>query len=173
MPYNIFYIAFFAIALGIAIALLTRFGKPAQKAEVLPEVAFAERAAHAFVRPVGAEELHSLALRLFSRYGIELQEESAAAGGDFHLMGTSLDPITGGRYAIHCHVAVDENEVLPPEHILEFRDFVRAQGLTRGIYLSTGYFAKESRFLVEDAPISLLSRGDVKGLLESGDTPRL
>ena len=133
---------------------------------MLPEPAFAARAAHDFATPVGARELRDLAQRLFQRYAIEVESESAGADGDFYLVGTSSDPVVGGRYVIHCHVG-EASEVLPPERILEFRDFVRAQGLTRGIYLTTGYFAKESRFLVEDAPVSLLSRGDVKTLLES------
>ena len=67
MPYNIFYIAFFAIVLGIAVALLTRFGKPAAPAEVIPEPAYAEREQHSLSRPVGAEELREIALRLFAR----------------------------------------------------------------------------------------------------------
>ena len=166
MPYNVFYIAFFAIALGIAVALLTRFGKAAEKQPVLPEAAFEARTEHAFVRPVGGEELRGLAKRLFGRYGIEVEGETSVSETDFYLLGGSDDPVIGGRYAVHCHVG-GPDEVLPPEQILEFRDFVRAQGMTRGIYLTTGYFAKESRFLVEDAPISLLSRGDVKRLLES------
>jgi hypothetical protein len=166
MPYNIFYIAFFAIALGIAVALLTRFGKPAEKQPVLPEAAFEARTEHAFARPVGAEELRGLARGLLGRYGIEVEGETSVSEGDFYLLGQSADPVVGGRYVVHCHVG-GEDEVLPPESILEFRDFVRAQGMTRGIYLTTGYFAKESRFLVEDAPVSLLSRGDVKQLLEA------
>ena len=165
MPYNIFYIAFFAIVLGIAVALLTRFGKPAAPAEVIPEPAYGERGQHTLDGPVGAEELRRIALRLFARYGITFEGEHQGSADDFYLLGSSADPVTGGRYAVNCHVGAPD-EVLPPERILEFRDFVRAQGLTRGVFLSTGYFAKESRFLVEDAPISLLSRGDVKKLLE-------
>ncbi|MFQ5600882.1 MAG: restriction endonuclease [Candidatus Krumholzibacteriia bacterium] len=167
MPYNIFYIAFFAIVLGIAVALLTRFGKPAQKPQVLPEPAFEERRQHTFDRPVGAAELRGLAVRLLARYGIQVEGEDRSSDRDFYLIGSSEDPVVGGRYVLNCHVAEEQDEVLPPERILEFRDFVRAQGLTRGVFVTTGYFAKESRFLVEDAPVSLLSRGDVKKLLEA------
>ena len=165
MPYNVFYIAFFAIVLGLAVALLSRFGKPAQKQQVLPEAAFEERQTHAFARPVGEEELRALARQLLERYGIQVEGESATSEGDFYLTGASADPVVCGHYLVQCHLA-EGDEVLPPEPILAFRDFVRAQGMTRGIYLTTGYFAKESRFLVEDAPVSLLSRGDVKKLLD-------
>lgn len=164
MPYNIFYIAFFAIVVGIVVGLLTRFGKPAARPQVLPEPAFAERAAHDLPAAVGIPELRGLALRLLERYQIDVESESAVSERDFYLVGSSRDPVIGGRYVLHGHLA-EEGEVLPPERILEFRDFVRAQGLTRGIFVTTGYFAKESRFLVEDAPVSLLSRGDVKQLL--------
>jgi len=167
VPYNIFYIAFLAIALGIVLALLTRFGKPAERAQVLPEPAYDARAQHAFVQPVGAAELRTLAARLMARYGIEIESEVESAPGEFYLMGTSQDPIVGGRYVLHCHVAADDSEVLPPERILAFRDFVKAEGMTRGVFITTGYFAKESRFLVEDAPVSLLSRGDVLHLMNS------
>ena len=165
MPYNIFYIAFLAIALGIVLALLTRFGKPAERAQVLPEPAYEARAKHAFVKPVGAVELRQMAKDLMARYQIEIESEAESDEGDFYLMGESRDPIIGGRYVLHCHVAEDDTEVLPPERILAFRDFVKAQGVTRGIFITTGYFAKESRFLVEDAPVSLLSRGDVLNIM--------
>lgn len=168
MPYNIFYIAFFAIVVGIVLALLTRFGKPAARAQVLPEVAFEARGAHTFARPVGVAELRGMAEKLLARYGIAVESESETGPRDFYLIGASQDPIIGGRYAVHCHVAETDDEVLPPEHILAFRDFVKAQGMTRGIYLTTGYFAKESRFLVEDAPVSLLSRGDVATIMDAG-----
>ncbi len=164
MPLDIFSLAFIAIALGIAVALLTRFGKPAPPAEVLPEAAYEERAEHALDHDVGTEELRSAATELLARYDIEVQEGDENSEVDFYLIGTSDDPVIGGRYAVNCYLAA-ENEVLPPERILEFRDFVRAQGFSRGIFLTTGYFAKESQFLVEDAPISLLSRGEVKKLL--------
>lgn len=167
MPYNIFYIAFIAIVLGIVLALLTRFGKPAERAQVLPEPAYEARAQHAFTQPVGAAELRRLAERLMARYQITVESEAESDDGDFYLLGESQDPIVGGRYMVHCHVAEDDTEVLPPERILAFRDFVKAQGVTRGIFITTGYFAKESRFLVEDAPVSLLSRGDVSSIMNS------
>jgi len=169
VPLDIFSLAFIAIALGIAVALLTRFGRPAPRPEVLPEAAYAARADHELGTDVGLDDLRVAATQLLARYGIEVQEGDANSEHDFYLIGTSDDPVIGGRYAVNCYLAVAD-EVLPPERILEFRDFVRAQGFTRGIFLTTGYFAKESRFLVEDAPISLLSRGDVKQLLLGGVT---
>lgn len=167
MPYNIFYIAFIAIALGIVLALLTRFGKPAERAQVLPEPAYEARAQHGFTKPVGAAELRQMAERLMARYQITIESEAESGDGDFYLMGESQDPVIGGHYVVHCHVAEDDTEVLPPDRILAFRDFVKAQGMTRGIFITTGYFAKESRFLVEDAPVSLLSRGDVLNIMNS------
>lgn len=164
MPLDIFSLAMIAIALGIAVALLTRFGKPAPPAEVLPEAAYEAREDHTLDDDVGTEELRAAAAHLLGRYGIEIDEGDENSEVDFYLLGSSDDPVIGGRYAVNCYLA-SANEVLPPERILEFRDFVRAQGFTRGIFLTTGYFARESRFLVEDAPIALLSRGEVKQLL--------
>src|SRR5881628_1614409 len=111
MPYNVFYIAFFAIALGIAIALLTRFGKPAEKQQVLPEAAYEERGGHAFAGQVGAQDLRSLARRLFRRYGIQVESEAVNSERDFYLVGSSSDPVVGGRYVLNCYLAED-NEVL-------------------------------------------------------------
>jgi hypothetical protein len=165
MPYNIFYIAFFAVALGIAVALLTRFGKPAPPPEVLPEAAYEERAEHALEANIGESELRQVALRLLERHGIEVEGEDRNSEQEFYLLGRSDDPVIGGRYVVNCRVA-EPDEVLRPERILEFRDFVRAQGLTRGVFITSGYFAKEGRFLVEDAAVSLLSRGDMTKLLE-------
>lgn len=164
MPLDVVSLAFIAIALGIAVALLTRFGRPAPPAEVLPEAAWEERAAHSLETEVGLDDLRTAAAQLLTRYGIEIEEGDENSPLDFYVIGTSSDPVIGGRYAVNCYLAA-ENEVLPPERILEFRDFVRAQGFSRGIFLTSGYFARESRFLVEDAPISLLSRGDLKRLL--------
>lgn len=166
MPYNIFYLAFFAIVLGIAVALLTRFGKPAPPAEVIPEAAYQERQSHGLERSLDAAELRRVALQLFAKHGVALEREESDSEREFDLHGTSDDPLTGGRYVVRCHLAA-AGEILPPERILEFRDYVRAQGLSRGVFLSSGYFARESRFLVEDAPVSLLSRGDLLRLLDT------
>jgi hypothetical protein len=165
MPYNIFYIAFFAVVLGIVIALLTRFGRPAPPPEVLPESAYGERAQHLPEAELGEPELRRAAQNLLERYDIRVEGEDRNSEREFYLLAASDDPVIGGRYVVNCRVA-NADEVLPPERILEFRDFVRAQGLTRGVFITSGYFAKESRFLVEDAAVSLLSRGDVKKILE-------
>lgn len=104
---------------------------------------------------IGIDELDRRSEKLLSEHGITIESRSESAGGERTLVGTSGDPVIGGRYIAVC-LEIPDGEEVPAARLLGFRDEVRAAGATRGLFVTGGAFPSDAAFLVDDAPISLL-----------------
>lgn len=86
------------------------------------------------------------------------------------ITGRSDHPLIGGHYLVVCRTC-PEGLVVPSTRLLEFRDEVRAAGAAKGLFLTDGYFSSDARYLLEDAPVSLINRTELL-TVESGEPRR-
>lgn len=107
---------------------------------------------------LGIEELERRAERLLAEYGIDLESRVPSGAGEITLVGTSADPLFGGRFIAVC-AAASEGDAIAATRLLAFRDEVKASGATKGLFITDGSFPSDALFLLEDAPISLLTMG--------------
>lgn len=110
-------------------------------------------------RPLGLPELERRAGGLLEKYGIAVASRAETGPDEVTLVGTSGDPLMGGRYIVVC-AALAPGQPIPAARLLGFRDEVRAVGATKGLFLTDGLFPSDAETLLEDAPIVLLAMAD-------------
>jgi hypothetical protein len=110
-----------------------------------------------------AVDLLALAASLLDRYGIAVESRVESGPNEITLHALSRDPLIGGRYIIVCHYGPPDG-IVRSTRLLEFRDEVKATGATKGVFLTDGFFTSDARYLLEDAPVSLLNRSEVASL---------
>ncbi|MCI0588001.1 MAG: restriction endonuclease [Planctomycetes bacterium] len=142
------------IVSGIVFVLFTGFSGPKKGAGAAPEEGFPP------APPLGMDALVERAEALLARYAIRVEGRAEGAPGEVTLLGASDDPLLGGRYIVTCLTA-PEGGVVPSTRLLEFRDEVKANGATKGVFMTDGAFGSDARFLLEDAPVTLLDRTDL------------
>lgn len=145
------------IVSGIVFVLFTGFSGPRKGGGTVPEAGFSPAA------PLGMDALVGRAEALLARYSIRIEGRVEGVPGEVTLLGVSDDPLLGGRYIVTC-LASSEGAVVPSTRLLEFRDEVKANGATKGVFMTDGFFGSDARFLLEDAPVTLLNRADLSGL---------
>lgn len=150
---------------GIVFVLLTGFSGPKKGASTVPEAGFVPAA------PLGLDALVARAEALLARYAVRVESRVEGEPGEVTLLGVSDDPLVGGRYIVTC-LAASEGGVVPSTRLLEFRDEVKASGATKGVFLTDGYFGSDARFLLEDAPVTLMNRADLARLEGPPPPPR-
>jgi hypothetical protein len=146
---------------GIVFVLFTGFRGPKKGPAAAPESGVAASP------PLGMSGLLARAEALLARYGVRVDSRVETASGEVTLLGVSDDPLIGGRYIVTC-LASPEGNVVPSTRLLEFRDEVKASGATKGVFMTDGLFAGDARFLLEDAPVSLLNRADLAAMWAGG-----
>jgi len=146
------------IALSIIVfVLVIGFRSPKGRAPLVPEAGWSAEP------PPCRLDLASIANALLDRYGIEVESRIEGDDAELTIHGRSRDPLIGGRYIVVCR-ACREGEIIPSTRLLEFRDEVKASGATKGIFLTDGFFTSDARYLLEDAPVSLLNRNELSSL---------
>jgi restriction endonuclease len=108
-------------------------------------------------------DLLALAASLLERYGIAVENRVESGPNEITLHARSRDPLIGGSYIIVCHSSPPDG-IVRSTRLLEFRDEVKATGATKGVFLTDGFFTSDARYLLEDAPVSLLNRHEVAAL---------
>jgi hypothetical protein len=108
-------------------------------------------------------DLLALAESLLDRYGIAVENRVESAPNEITLHARSHDPLIGGSYIIVCHSGPPDG-IVRSTRLLEFRDEVKATGATKGVFLTDGFFTSDARYLLEDAPVSLLNRHELPSL---------
>ena len=133
------------------------FRTPKSTAPLVAEEGFSPGAG-----PAGVDLL-ALAESLLQRYGITVENRVESGPNEITLHGRSRDPLIGGRYIIVCHYGPSDG-LVRSTRLLEFRDEVKATGATKGVFLTDGFFTSDARYLLEDAPVSLLNRHELASL---------
>lgn len=110
-----------------------------------------------------AVDLLALAESLLVRYGIAVENRVESGSNEITLHARSRDPLIGGSYIIVCHSGPPDG-IVRSTRLLEFRDEVKATGATKGVFLTDGFFTSDARYLLEDAPVSLLNRHELASL---------
>lgn len=152
--FHLFVVFAVLIVSGIVFILFTGFRGPKKGPSAVPESGFVVSP------PLGIDDLVDRAESLLARYRVRVENRVSPSPGEVTLLGVSDDPLIGGRYIVTC-LASPDGGIVPSTRLLEFRDEVKASGATKGVFMTDGFFASDARFLLEDAPVTLLNRSDL------------
>lgn len=151
-----------AILAGLALILLiNRSSTPvaAEKAYYQPRGADQQR-----LERLAPEQFERLCIRLLEDMGLVINSFNSNKQGKIDITAVNPQPITGGDYIIHC-VLASPDEPIESTRIIALSDTVRAEGASKGIFITTGFFSEEVPKLIEGPPLELINGQRLRQIL--------
>ncbi|MCB0416726.1 MAG: hypothetical protein H6617_02785 [Bdellovibrionaceae bacterium] len=154
--FNLFFLVFFAILMAAALAvLITRSSSPTKESFLLPEE---DKAADPPGPPLKIADLERLVKHLCQTKGLKLKERHENSPDEVVWVAENEDPILYGILVFGCVEAAPPQGLTPLSAVLEFKDFVKGLGSTKGFLFTTGYFSRDVHQPLEGVKITLFNR---------------
>jgi hypothetical protein len=140
--FNIFFLVFAAVAFGALLAMwVTRKATPEEVQFIPPEDAYENDAK--LGRTVTMEDLHSVAGALSKEHRLEVKEKLINSPHEHYWITESKEEFFSGNYVIAFLQTTNEHRFATMTDILEFKDFIKSAGSSKGLFFTTGYFTKD------------------------------
>lgn len=156
--FNIFFIVGLAVVFAILVAvLITRKSSPTKESFLLPEEDAKKDPKEVPALTMG--DLEAVVKKFCQSSSLEMKERLENSERDIIWVAESRDPILFGTVVFGA-VAPDEEAgpLTPLSKVLEFKDFVKGLGSSKGFLLSTGYFSRDVHQPLEGVKVTLLNR---------------
>lgn len=151
-----------AILAGLALILLINRASPpvaAEKAYYQPRGVEQQR-----LERLAPEQFERLCIRLLEEMGLIINSFNSNKQGQIDITAVNPQPITGGEYIVHC-VMAPPDEPINSTRIIALSDTVRAEGASKGIFITTGFFSEEVPKLIEGPPLELINGQRLRQIL--------
>jgi restriction system protein len=158
----VFILVTIAILAGLALILLINRASPpvaAEKAYYQPRGVEQQR-----LERLAPEQFERLCIRLLEQMGLIINSFNSNKQGQIDITAVNPQPITGGEYIVHC-VMASPDEPINSTRIIALSDTVRAEGASKGIFITTGFFSEEVPKLVEGPPLELINGQRLRQIL--------
>lgn len=158
--FSIFFIVGFAVFLGMALAIFaTRQKLPGNQPLVPPEDDAREEKPGA--PSVGMEDLQKLGARMCEKNKLTVKERITNSEREVFWITESDNEFFFGSYVL-AFCTVDENTpYIPLAELLEFKDFVKSVGSTKGLFFTNGYFTRDVHQMLEGPKVALYNKRKV------------
>ncbi len=155
--FNIFFLCFFAIVVGLVLAVfITRKKNLEPTPHRIPEQDYTRDPKD--IRTLTLNDLEQIAQRLCQNNGLNLKEKMILNAQESYWIAESTNEFFWGNYVIGLNVATQENPFVTLQKLLEFKDFVKGAGTNKGFYFTTGYFTRDVHQPLEGPKITLYNR---------------
>jgi hypothetical protein len=121
--------------------------------------------AQAVLESLSLSQFEALCLRLLEELGLVISGQVRRRELEIEISAVNPQPIIGGDVLIHC-VLAQENRPVGSLAVQSLADTVKADGASKGILITNGYFAGEVGKLSEGPPIELINASRFRKLLE-------
>lgn len=156
-----FLVVFISIAIGFLLIALLVFAKPSKPAVERegrrPEAA--SRFAH-----LTMEDFKRLCLTLVDEMGLVVSSCVPSGPRELEIAAVNPQPITGGDYLVHC--THPEDGFVASIQVNALRDHVKGEQATKGIFITTGFFAEETSKVAEGPPLELINAKRLEELIQ-------
>jgi hypothetical protein len=164
--FSLFFIVFFAVAVGIALAVFaTRQQLPGGAQLVPPEEDFDKDPKDK--QPLALDDLYKLGDYLCKENGLVVKDRIVNGNNEVYWVAESKNEFFFGNYVLGF---VETNQAWPfitMHDILEFKDFIKSVGSTKGFFFTTGYYTRDVHQPLEGPKVTLYNRLKVLDELKS------
>jgi restriction system protein len=155
-----FLLVIFSVTIGFLVIALLIFAKPSRPA--------VEREGR---RPEGTSNFAHLSMADFERLCFRLVEEMGLVMSshvrnrprELEIAAVNPQPITGGDLLVHC--THPEDGFVSSARVNMLRDQVKGEQATKGIFITTGFFAEETSKVFEGPPLELINAKRLEDLI--------
>jgi len=156
-----FLLVFISVAIGFLLIALLVFAKPSRPA-VEREGRRPEAASN--LAHLSMEAFKQLCLKLVDEMGLVLSSCVRSGSRELEISAVNPQPITGGEYLVHC--THPEDGFVASMQVNALRDQVRGEQASKGIFITTGFFAEETSKVAEGPPIELINAKRLEELIQ-------
>lgn len=155
--FNIFFLVFVAVAVGLGLAIfITRQKTPGNALLVPPEEDYdrdpkEEKALH-------LEDLYRLAEKLCRENELTIKEKISQSPTEIYWIAESQNAFFFGNYVLAFVEVNEEKRFVTMSDVLEFKDFIKSVGSSKGFFFTTGYFTRDVHQPLEGPKVSLYNR---------------
>ncbi len=155
-----FLLVFVAISIGFLLIFLLSCTSPTKKQDQLPS---------------GAQEIPEQKIKwtktdfeesciaVIKSLGLEISKTFKEKDKMMEIFAANPNPIIGGKYIIHAFYD-PPNGVISIGDILTLSNIVRYEGVSKGIFITAGFFPKNIESSINDSPIELIDGKKLKEL---------
>lgn len=157
--FSIFLIVGFAVFVGMALAIFaTRQKIPGRVSLVPPEDdALSDSGAPA----VSAEQLYTLADHLCRENKLQILDKMNNSDRETYWIAESKNEFFFGTYVIGFFRISENDPYVTMAELLEFKDFIKSMGSSKGFCLTNGYFTRDVHQPLEGPKVSLYNKRKV------------
>jgi restriction system protein len=126
--------------------------------------------AQAMIESLSLAQFETLCIRLLEALGLVLNGPVRRRAGEVDISAVNPQPIIGGDVLVHCILAHDARPV-DTHAVQSLSDTVKADGASKGILITNGYFAEDVGRPPEGPPIELINATRLRKLLDDHQIP--
>lgn len=154
--FNIFTLCFFAIALGIALAMLITRKSPPSSQPMVP-VEEDEGRDTKTTRALELSDLFKLGEKLCQENELRLKETMVISENEVYWITESTNEFFFGNYVLGFY-KLKPGSYLSLPTLFEFKDFIKSVGSSKGFFFSTGFFTRDVHQPLEGPKVTLYNR---------------
>jgi hypothetical protein len=114
-----------------------------------------------------------LCRRLLLAIGLDIERATTAGTRQVEITAVNPAPIIGGQYLVHGEL-LPTGEVIEAVQVLALLDAVKGEGVSKGVFITNGFFSDEAGQAAAGGPIELINGARFQALLQHYDvTPLL
>jgi hypothetical protein len=121
--------------------------------------------AQAMIESLPLAQFEALCIRLLEALGLVINSPVRRREREMEISAVNPQPIIGGDVLVHC-VLAHEARPVDIHAVQSLSDTVKADGASKGILITNGYFAEEVARLPEGPPIELINATRFRKLLD-------
>ena len=126
--------------------------------------------AQAVIESLSLVQFEALCLRLLEELGLVVNGPVRRGQRSIEISAVNPQPIIGGDVLVHCLLAQEARPV-DSGAVLSLSDTVKADGASKGILITNGYFAEDVGKLSEGPPVELINASRFRKLLDDHHIP--
>lgn len=155
--FNIFTLAFFAIAVGIVLAVVaTRQKIPNSLSLVPPEEDYDKDPGG--IRPLTLEDLFKVGEKLMVENKLTLKDKIQISPNEVYWIAESTNAFFYGNYVLAFFQTMESERFVSLPKLFEFKDFTKSVQSAKGFFFSTGYFTRDVHQPLEGPKVALYNR---------------
>jgi hypothetical protein len=163
--FSIFLIVFFALAVGMALAVFaSRQTTPNAPPLVPPEDDYAKDAKEE--RALTLDDLYRVAEKLCTENKLRIKDRLKNSETEVYWIAESQNEFFAGNYVLGFIQTTPHHPFVLMTDVFELKDFIKSMGCSKGFLFTTGYFTRDIHQPLEGAQVTLYNRRKVLNSLK-------
>jgi hypothetical protein len=154
--FSVFFIVFIAVFIGIALSIFATRQRAPGESLIPPEVDYDHDPKSE--PPLTLDDLYRLGEHLCRENELTVKETLVNSPTEVYWVAESKNEFFFGNYVLGFYQVEPSRPFITMHDVLEFKDFIKSAGSTKGFVFTTGYFTRDVHQPLEGPKVALYNR---------------